>query len=211
MWRCVFRMDVGRAGWQLWLVARRTADPGSIKIKGCEWLEDLFDLTELFLGLKYRARGHVRRLSAGTGCVFPFSFFSFFVVFFPLSSSRVVSVLHGSMYVKFLVFHLSVSMRLPVGNAGTIPCYWHCRDCRASIERFMNVERLFEWELAGETEVLGENPPQCHFVQGMFQVPAVYCALRHYNYRNVKFSLHSVLLFSVVIRFVYKYSLKPVK
>jgi hypothetical protein len=28
----------------------------------------------------------------------------------------------------------------------------------------MNVEQLMEWKLAGETEVLGENPPQYHFV-----------------------------------------------
>jgi hypothetical protein len=27
----------------------------------------------------------------------------------------------------------------------------------------MNVEQLAEWELAGETEVVGENLPQCHF------------------------------------------------
>jgi hypothetical protein len=24
---------------------------------------------------------------------------------------------------------------------------------------------VFEWEMTGETEVLGENVPQCHFVQ----------------------------------------------
>jgi hypothetical protein len=28
----------------------------------------------------------------------------------------------------------------------------------------MSVEQLVEWELSGETEVLGENQPQCHFV-----------------------------------------------
>jgi hypothetical protein len=28
----------------------------------------------------------------------------------------------------------------------------------------MNMEQSVEWELAGETEVLGENLPQCHFI-----------------------------------------------
>jgi hypothetical protein len=28
----------------------------------------------------------------------------------------------------------------------------------------MSVEQSVEWELAGETEVLGENMPQCHGV-----------------------------------------------
>jgi hypothetical protein len=29
------------------------------------------------------------------------------------------------------------------------------------------VEQLVESELAGKTEILGENPPQCHFAQYM--------------------------------------------
>jgi hypothetical protein len=32
----------------------------------------------------------------------------------------------------------------------------------------MNEEQLVEWELAGETEVLGENPTQCYFVHHKF-------------------------------------------
>jgi hypothetical protein len=28
----------------------------------------------------------------------------------------------------------------------------------------MNVEQLVEWELTGETEVIGENLSQCHFL-----------------------------------------------
>jgi hypothetical protein len=33
----------------------------------------------------------------------------------------------------------------------------------------MNVEQLVEWELAGEAEVLQENPPQCH-IHGIGQI-----------------------------------------
>jgi hypothetical protein len=28
----------------------------------------------------------------------------------------------------------------------------------------MNVEQVVKCQLAGEAEILGENPPQCHFV-----------------------------------------------
>jgi hypothetical protein len=32
------------------------------------------------------------------------------------------------------------------------------------------LEQLVEWELAGETEVLGENLPPCHFFHHKFQM-----------------------------------------
>jgi hypothetical protein len=37
------------------------------------------------------------------------------------------------------------------------------------------VEQLVEWRLAGETEVLGENLPQRHFVQHKSQDIKVTC------------------------------------
>jgi hypothetical protein len=34
----------------------------------------------------------------------------------------------------------------------------------------MNVEQSVEWELAGETEVLGESLPQCHFAHDKYHM-----------------------------------------
>jgi hypothetical protein len=34
----------------------------------------------------------------------------------------------------------------------------------------MSVEQSVEWELAGETEVVGENLQQCHFVHDKFHM-----------------------------------------
>jgi hypothetical protein len=36
----------------------------------------------------------------------------------------------------------------------------------------MRMENLVEWELVGETEVLGENLPQCHFVHHKSHMPS---------------------------------------
>jgi putative SOS response-associated peptidase YedK len=36
---------------------------------------------------------------------------------------------------------------------------------RETIRWLINVEQFMEWELEGETEVLGENPPQYYFVR----------------------------------------------
>jgi hypothetical protein len=35
----------------------------------------------------------------------------------------------------------------------------------------MNVEQSMEWELAGETELFGENLPPCHFIQDKSHMP----------------------------------------
>jgi hypothetical protein len=34
----------------------------------------------------------------------------------------------------------------------------------------MNVEQSVEWKLTGETEVLGENLPQCHFAHHKYHM-----------------------------------------
>jgi hypothetical protein len=38
------------------------------------------------------------------------------------------------------------------------------------IGQLTNVEQLAGRELAGETKVLGQNPPQCHFVHHKFNM-----------------------------------------
>jgi hypothetical protein len=49
----------------------------------------------------------------------------------------------------------------PLGTAATTGLVYQPR---------MSVEQKVEWELAGETEVLGENLPQCHFVHHKFHM-----------------------------------------
>jgi hypothetical protein len=43
---------------------------------------------------------------------------------------------------------------------------------RPILSRTMMMEKLVEWWVAGETEVLGETPPQCRFVHHKPHVPA---------------------------------------
>jgi hypothetical protein len=53
-----------------------------------------------------------------------------------------------------------------LSTAATANTRWRVRElyCQTSWCILMSVEQSVEWELAGETEVLGENLSQCHFV-----------------------------------------------
>jgi hypothetical protein len=57
----------------------------------------------------------------------------------------------------FLLFIVSGVGLSPLGNAATSGLLY-------KLQMRVNVEQLAEWRLAGETEVLGENLPQRHFV-----------------------------------------------
>jgi hypothetical protein len=58
----------------------------------------------------------------------------------------------------YLLIHL-VGGGVQLGPLGTAATDWPI-----DLRLIMMMENLVEWRLAGETEVLGENPPQCHFV-----------------------------------------------
>jgi hypothetical protein len=54
-----------------------------------------------------------------------------------------------------------VAGRVQLGQLGTAATDWPIVACTGW---FMMMENLVEWRLAGETELLGENPPLSHFV-----------------------------------------------
>jgi hypothetical protein len=58
----------------------------------------------------------------------------------------------------FFLVSLGALSLSPLGTSATVGLFYQPR----MIDDDM--EQLVEWELAGETEVLGENLPQCHFV-----------------------------------------------
>jgi hypothetical protein len=61
--------------------------------------------------------------------------------------------------ITFFIFFFSRVVRLsPLGTAATL---W---PIVPTLDDKMIVEQSVELELAGETEILGENLPQCHFV-----------------------------------------------
>jgi hypothetical protein len=96
----------------------------------------------------------------------------------PIISSGIEPTTYADIYEwmqkkrRMLLFSLIFSVRIYSSLNGHIESYTEFRvaylifkcDCIASMSgRLMNADLLVEWELAGETEILGENQPLCKF------------------------------------------------
>jgi hypothetical protein len=55
--------------------------------------------------------------------------------------------------------------------------------------RIINVELMMEWELTGETEVLGVNLPQYHFVMQYYNRKDCKCYTNIYIYLLIEFQI----------------------
>jgi hypothetical protein len=70
------------------------------------------------------------------------------------------------------------------------------------------VEKLVEWSLAGETEVLGENLPQCHFVHHKPGPPQWEASDQPLELSRSLWVWHTLIMFTVDTKICIKESIR---